>query len=129
MYAVEIRQSPLASMSSIVRRDTPHRSANARTDNPAAVRSSFSLIICDTSASGDSTENNGQCAEGDGKPQKPIKGGIYYCVGDICDSKKIDTKVLRNILEKSFCHVEIVPFLVYNSGKPIGEVSLPVGLA
>lgn len=44
---------------------------------------------------------------------------------DVCGSEKINAEVLRNAVEKTFCHVEIVPFLGYNRGKPIGEVSLP----
>lgn len=97
-------------------------------ESPAALRSSFSLIIRTTPICCDGAQGDRKSAKSNGYPQEPIKGIIADSVDNVCKCQKIDTEVLRNVLEKSFYHVEIVPFLGYNRGSPSGRFPSPLAL-
>lgn len=46
---------------------------------------------------------------------------------EVENGQKINAEALQDALEKPLQHIAINPFLVYNKGKTLGEVSLPEG--
>ena len=83
-------------MSSIVRRDMPQMADSALTDRPAALRSSFSLIIFSTSISGiNNAQNQRHSGQGDGNPEQPIVTIVLDGMDQIKDRQKVNAEAMR----------------------------------
>ena len=121
-----MRQSPRASISSIVRREIPLRFASALMDNPAALRRSLNLIMRVTVLYGRyGVEDQGEKGQPQGCPHEPVKRLVLQGVDQVKRGQQVNTETFGDVLEKAFYHLDFAPFVVYNRAGGLGRLPSP----